>query len=141
VNEVPRIAKWLYGLLGPVAVTHGLTHTVSGSTVARVSEDMAPAGWASPYILFGFQSPGNDVDTLTGRVWATPLYQVKVVGQTSKWEILQPIADAIGVRLDKARGTVDGYRIESNRVRLLKVSEFPNNVEWRHLGGLFRIKI
>ena len=141
MNELTRVATWLYSLLAPVALAQEFSHTEDGQTVTRVREGVAPDGWPFPYILFQHQAPGNDVSTLEGRVWATPLYLVKAVAETGSWAALAATADEIDRRLHKAKGTVDGYAIESRRERPFSLIEHPGNVEHRHLGGFYRIRI
>ena len=141
MNELPRIAEWLYSVLGPVATAHGLTHSAGAGTRPRAREGVAAAGWAFPSIIYQLQSPGSDLSALEGRLWATPLYLVKVIGRVASWGTLAPIADDIDAALHKARGLVEGRRIEASRESPFSLIEHPDNVEFRHLGGLYRIRI
>jgi hypothetical protein len=131
-NELPRAEQFIYNLLAAADVAGDRIH--SGS---------APAGTAQPYVVIQVQSSGNDLYTVGAyRVWADPLFIVKAVAKTGSWSTLTATADAIDAALHDKEGTVSGGTIyECIRERPFSLIENDEGVEYRHLGGFYRVRV
>ncbi len=130
-NELPRAERFIYDLL--------VAATVAGG---RVYSGVAPDGAAEPYVVMQVQSPGNDLYTVGAyRVWTDPLFIVKAVAKTRSWSTLTATADAIDLALHDKEGTVTGGTIyECLRERAFSLIEDVEGVQYRHLGGFYRVR-
>lgn len=108
-----------------------------------VFADLAPDGTPTPYVTFGLQSPGNDSLTMNAvRVMATPLYQVIVTGPTSQMEAIDSASSELDDLLKRTSGTVaGGYIAACYREQPIEKSQLINTVQWKSLGGLYRLEI
>lgn len=131
--ELPRIEQWLYATLSADAELVALV----GS---RIHAYEAPQGTAMPFVIYSYQG-GHDVRGVgPGRIMVSALYQVKVVGQGTSVVGLAPIADRLDALLQAASGTVtDGAVWACVREQPLAYPETDNGVQYRHLGGLYRV--
>ena len=130
VNETPRAENWLFLTLAAAIPT-----VIAYSTIA-------PEGVAQPFIVYSQQSPSDLMGVGPARIWASFLYLVKVSGQINSYLPLKATADAIDTALHGASGTVaDGAILDCIRERPFSLVEVTNGVEWRHLGGLYRLKV
>jgi hypothetical protein len=130
VNETPRAETWLFQTLAAAIPT-----VTAYSTIA-------PEGAAQPFIIFQQQATSDLMGVGPARIWASLLYLVKVSGQTTTFAPLRATADAIDAALHAASGTVVGGTVLiCTRERAFSLVEVPNGVEWRHLGGTFRLLI
>jgi hypothetical protein len=130
VNETPRAEAWLFQTLAAAI-----------PTVTAYSA-IAPEGVAHPFIVYSQQSPTDLMGVGPARIWASFLYLVKVSDQISSYMPLKATADAIDAALHGASGTVpDGAVLDCIRERAFSLTEVANGVEWRHLGGLYRLKV
>lgn len=112
-----------------------LAALVSGRVYSRV----APPGAVYPLIIVQEQSPGVDLMVVgAARLWTDPLLLAKAVDRADSWSTLAPIADAIDAALhDTAAGTV----WSCVRERPFSLVETPNGVQYRHLGGFYRLQV
>lgn len=129
MNELPRGERFIYDRL----VLAGL-HPHSGT---------APTGTTEPYVVIQVQSPGNDLYVVGAyRLWTDPLFLVKAVAQTESWGTLTATADAIDTALHDQAGAVSGGTIfECVRERAFSMIENGGGVEYRHLGGFYRVRV
>lgn len=134
-NEVVYVDKWLYGVLSGDA-------TLTGLVGARIHAYQAPEGTAFPFVLYSFQG-GADVAVVGGiRIFNRGVYQVKAVGKGDTMGALQSIADRIDTLLQGASGSVTGGIILACvREQPLAYAEIDNRIQYRHLGGLYRILV
>lgn len=132
MNEVPRAERFVYDRLVAADVASD-----------RVYSGTAPAGATAPYVVIQVQSPGDDLYTVGAfRVWADPLFIVKAVAPTRSWGTLTAVADAIDAALHSTDGSVTGGTIyECVRERPFSLIETANGVEFRHLGGFYRVRV
>ncbi len=125
------------GLSGPGA---GLTI----GQVARVVVDTAPQGTPFPYILAGNLS-AIDVSAVGAiRVLVECVYVVRgVIAGQSYSAALNQIADRIDALLHRQEGTIagGGYIVASYREQLFRLPEAQNSIQYRHLGGQYRILV
>jgi len=131
--ETVRVEQWLYRVLSQDMT---LGDMVGGRIYAYVAPQDAPF----PFILISHQA-GHDVRGVgPARVMVSLVYQVKVVGQGGSFAPLQPIADRIDALLQGASGAVvDGQVLMCVREQPVAYVEVDDGVQYRHLGGLYRI--
>lgn len=135
MNEYPRAAKWLYGVL--------TSPPISG--IATVGEHPIPQG--KPYPGITYQLQGSDDLTVVGeaRVWAEFQMLVTAVGQTQSTESLRTAADAIDARLHGLHGTYgpagDAAVISSTRISVFHTDEINDGVPYRRLGGIYSLLV
>lgn len=110
--------------------------------------ESAPKNAVGRYIIWSYrESP----DTVAGhyRVAIEPLFVVKVVGKTSRFEDLQAVADQIDFDLQNVSGVYHDAqgrfadRIIRRVVRedLYRLVENTDAGQYRHLGGYYRFYI
>lgn len=131
--ETTRIDEWLYTLLSADTELNAVVDD-------RVYGYVAPQGAAMPFVLFAYQG-GRDVRGVgPSRIMASALYQVKVVGEGASFSGLEAIADRLDALLQGASGSVtDGAVLMCVREQPIVYVEVDNGVQYRHLGGLWRI--
>jgi len=130
VNETTRAESWLYQALA------------AGVPSLQAYSVVAPEGAAQPFIVFQQQATSDLMVVGAARVWASMLYLVKVVGQTTSFTALQPAADLVDAALHAAAGQVGGGTILAcTRERAFSLVEESNGLQWRHLGGVFRLLV
>lgn len=111
-----------------------------GDGVAGVHRAYAPVGSRAPWVILGHQG-GVDVMGVAGnRLMNKSLYQAKVVGPASNYQILVTIADLIDTALHDVKGTTtDGRILECVREQPLEMDEIVSGEVWASVGGLYRI--
>lgn len=132
--ETTLVESWLYSRLSTDAA-------LAAEVGNRIYAYVAPARTATPYVVFSAQSPGFDVMGVgTARVMLNCLYQVKVVVQDASFSGAKKAADRIDELLHGATGTPAGGQVLGCvREGPLAYAEVSDGVEYRHLGGLYRI--
>ena len=140
-QEITPAEKWLDTTLRANAT---LNTGVSG----RMSGYNSPQGTGYPAVVWQLQAPSTDVKAIGNiRIMVRPIYVVRVVGQTASMLSLSALADEIDESLEGASGTVDlgGGReaeiLECTRVGPFALAEAVNGVQYRHLGGQYRIAV
>lgn len=106
--------------------------------------DVAPSSIDGyPRVILQVQSPGTDYVTLNGvRVWSSPLLVAKVIGRTASYVSLKAYAVAIDAALHRAQGsTPDGAVLQCWRVAPFALAERVGGVDYRHLGGQYRMLV
>lgn len=113
---------------------------------ARLWGHAAPQGEEGepdyPFVLWS-QSATSDLTTLGAeRIWSVLEYVVRIVGQVNSWDPLLDAAAEIDAALDQADGTVTGGVVFGcTRVRPFLLPEVRNGVQYRHLGGVYRLLV
>lgn len=133
MTETLTIAEWLYGRL----VADPQLAALVGD---RVFSYVAPAGSTYPLVLFSLQG-GHDVSALgAARVMMSCTVLVKAVDKGSTFARLRPIASRLDQLLQGASGQVwSGSVLMCVREQPIEYVEVDDGVEWRHLGGLYRV--
>ena len=134
-SEPNIAAAWLYSTLAGDVTLAGLVGT-------RIYEDIRPANVSTfPYIVFQLQSPGSDLMVVgTARVWVPLLYTVRGIAQGRSYGgNLASIADRIDALLHGKQADVSGGRVQSYRERPFRLPERTSEIDYRHLGGEYRI--
>jgi len=137
-DESSRTAAWLYTKLNAdSAIT-----TITGA--GGIYDSLAPQGATWPNIVFQQQAP-HDVLTAAGneRVMTSDLWLVRgIARQESYAGVLGTLADRIDANLHRAAGGAagaDGVVFTAVRLETFRSTEDDDGVQYRHLGGLFRI--
>lgn len=131
--EIPRIDQWLYERLSGDA-------TLAGMVGGRIYSYLAPQDTAFPFVLFNYQT-GEDIWGVgPARFLVSALYQIKVVSTGPSFLPLKAIADRLDTLLQGTSGAVaNGTVYSCMRERALAYVEVSDGVQYRHLGGLWRI--
>lgn len=139
VIELFRIEQWLVEVLAGDAVLTALLakHPDTGQCVY---EYVAPKGALYPFVLYSHQGSHDVRGVGPGRIMVSAVYQVKVVGQGASMAALTAAADRLDTLLQGASGAVvDGAVLMCVRESPLAYAEVDSGVQYRHLGGLWRI--
>lgn len=135
-TETVLAETWLYTTLKANAT---LTALIGGSTTPRIYSAVVPQGAALPAVVFQ-QMSGEDLLTLNAyRVWSDLVYLVKGIAQAGGFVALDGIAAQIDVSLHRVSGTgvAACYR---ERPFTYVEPETADGQQYRHLGGIYRIK-
>lgn len=132
--ESTAIDRWLNTVLAADTQLAAVVGT-------RIYADLAPDGAALPMVVYQMQSSRDLMALGSHRVWANTLYLVRGVAQTIAYGgSLITIADRIDAALHAASGsTVEGVVYECVREGEFRLTETANGIQYRHLGGLYRI--
>lgn len=133
--ETTLVDAWLYTKLSSDA-------TITSLVAARIYGYTAPPTPTFPYIIFNHQGSA-DVSAVGGyRIFNSGVYQVKAVAQSTSAATAKTIADRIDTLLQRAYGTVTGgYVLGCVREQPLVYVEITNGIQYRNLGGLYRIYV
>ena len=132
MSELSAIDKWLYTTLSTDATLAAIVST-------RVYDTLAVETATFPYVVFSFQG-GSDVRTNgADRIMVSGLYQVKVVGKGGAFSSLTAAASRIDVLLNAKYGTNTDGEVWAVRTQPIKYLEVSEGVQYRHLGGLYRV--
>lgn len=96
-----------------------------------------------PFVLWSQNSIGQDLSAIGSiLIWAVLEYVVRVVGRTNSWDPLVTAAAEIEEALADTDGTVPGGVVHAcTRVRPFLLPEIRNGVQYRHLGGVYRLLV
>ncbi len=124
---------WLYSQLSSDAFLSSLVSD-------RIYGQVAPRDAEYPLIVFQFQG-GHDVSGVNAtRIMTQEVYVVKAAAKSTSFEILKPIAARLDELLHGARGaTPDGVILACVREQPIKLVEIEDGVQYRLLGGIYRI--
>ena len=127
--------KWLYQTL---TTWPGLIPY----TASRWFSHVAPQGTARPYGIFQQQAQ-SDLRALGAvRIWTNLVYVVYVVHEGGSWDPLDEPAAELDKALHGKSGVVDDARIlSSEREAPFALTEIVAGVQFRRLGGRYRLKV
>ena len=96
-----------------------------------------------PFVLVTQNAIGQDVAAIGGiLIWAVLEYVVRVVDRASSWDPLVVPASEIDAALDDTGGDVAGGTVHAcTRLRPFLLPEVRNGVQYRHLGGVYRLLV
>jgi hypothetical protein len=141
-NETLIADSFLYSTLAGDATITGIVGAYQGR--ANIHSDVADIEAPYPFIVYSMQSPGQDLIVVGPyRVWAAPLYLVKVVAQARSYGgNLKTVADRIDTLLSFGHGAATGGQVVASvRESPWRQSEFTNSKYYRSLGGLYRLQV
>lgn len=139
--EATIIDNWLHATLDGDPALRAALGVSDGQT--RVSPAPAPAEWGTgPFVTYEPFGPVRDVRGVGTRISATGLWIVKGVMATASYEPLMTTAARIDTLLEvlEAVVVVGGTILACHREETVHYPENDGAVEWRHLGGLYRIR-
>lgn len=132
MSEILTADNWIYDTLVADA-------TIVAGVSTRVYGHVAPIDSVFPYIVFKPAETSIDLMVVNAkRVWSDGLWLVIVVGKTQTFSTLQTVADRIDTLLHRASGA--GVQT-SVRERPFSMVEIVDGVQYRHLGGVYRIQV
>lgn len=109
----------------------------------RIYDGVAPAAATFPCVVFQNQSAGGIDVVATGalRIMTDSLFVVKGIARTQSFMgDLKTIATRIDAALHGISGTAtDGTVIACVRERAFELIETTDGVQYRHLGGVYRL--
>lgn len=135
IEPIKVIEPWLYKVLSGDTV-------IAAAVNDRVVNTLAAAGVDSPYVFFD-QATTRDRRLSTGvRIWNESIYQVKLVMATASWVPMLPIAERIDLLLDRPNEVIETEHgvLECVRERTVEYPEMVQGIQYRHLGGQYKIK-
>lgn len=142
VIEAMFVQDWLHDRLDADATLRGLLAVPVGET--RISPAPAPASWGrGPFVVADPFTPQRDVRGVgLTRISSEGLWIVKAIMGTASYDPLIPIAERIDTLLGGTGPETVGARtiLACHREEAVHYPESDGAVEWRHLGGLYRIR-
>ena len=137
-QELSAIDQWIYQTLTGDATLMAL--------IGGVHEHPAPQTMPFPIITYQDQGDFLDVPNTNAvqpiRVVSRGTYLVRVIGKEVPTSALRPIAARIDQLLEGKHGaTALGTIAGCSRVRPYKFQEFTDGINYRHLGGMYRITV
>ena len=132
MGELGAIDTWLYATLSADA-------TLVGLVAGRVYDSVAPQGAVLPCIVFQHQGAHDVRGNGPGRIMASTVYLVKAIGQGSSFTALEAIANRVDVLLQGQSGSNTKGQCWAVREQPFKLAETDEGIQYRHLGGLYRI--
>lgn len=143
-EELSLLSSWIYSVLSADSSGAGSLGVLSSGITSRIYDSLIDQDDSvTPWIVFQMLSPGNDFATNAARrLYANPLYIVKVVSKDQAFSQMSAIASRVDSLLHrKADQLITGGRIISCiRERPHKMIE-PGGIVYRHLGGEYRIMV
>lgn len=109
----------------------------------RIYLDVAPKDAVLPVIVYQCQDQPRDVRGVgTFTVMVDTLYLVKVISKGVDNATNADVAKVIHTAMTSSNGSSvgDGAVLTSVRERAFKLAEFESGVQYRHLGGIYRIQ-
>lgn len=132
MSEIITADEWLYATLSGDA-------TLIAAVGTRIYGHVAPNSATFPLIIFAPVDNPTDLMVVNAkRVWSDGTWQVKVVSETQSLAGLEAIADRIDTLLHRQSGS--GV-VACVRQGPLSYIEIVDGVQYRHLGGLYRIQV
>lgn len=137
MNELLVADAWLYStLIGTTEVTAFVS--------SRVHSEIAPPKAMFPFLVFSLIS-NQDIQSFNGTIiGATALYDVKFVMETRTFLAGDAAYAALHNKLHrKTYSTPNGEIISCVRTASIRFAEAEESsgVEYRHLGGTYRIQV
>lgn len=134
--EITVAERWIYSVL---AADGALTAAAPGG----IHSELAPAGTAYPFVVFQWMGADDVYGTGATRIMVRPLYLVKAVGTGTSKIALETAARRVDALLhQKSNITLaTGEVLASHREAPFSLATLENGIQYRHLGGLYRLYI
>lgn len=125
-----------------------LYQTLSGDTELSSMVDGSISGTLStvplslPYVSFLLQS-SRDISAVGGiRITTDNLYLVKGVARTGSWDDVAAIASRIDYLIHRPTSVMSegGGSLTCVRESIFEMAEVEEGLQYRHLGGIYRIR-
>jgi len=134
MNETSGIAGLIYSRLS----SDPTIQSVCGS---RIYEGVSPENTQFPFIRMQEQG-SHDVLGVGGvRILVPSLWLVRAITRGESFTPIQSVADAIDTQLQGRYNVINGsvYNLGGQRSSPFRLTEVDNGVQYRHLGGLYRL--
>lgn len=140
IDEIEQAKKWIYdSLIANADILAAVSTRVYGDYVPE-----PPASRVYPYILYDFLG-GSDVDALgTSRIFARPLFQVRVVTEGRPTTTTRKVSKRIDDVLQVTQAVVSGeFQFSARREQPVNRPETDAGTgkKYHNLGGLYRVWI
>lgn len=141
--ETNAAERWIYTTLSADAALTGIVGT-------RIYNEVRPRDSALPCVLFQSRPSGRGDLTLLGaiRVWTEIDYLIRGIhefpsGTTGHYSgDVEKVASRIDTLLHGSSGlTAAGQVFTCIRIHPFKQSEQVNDIDYRHMGGIYRIQV
>jgi hypothetical protein len=136
IETVDIVEKWLWDTISNDSILISLV------PVDSIAGTLAPDLMDPPYVAWLCQSAidikGNAGQTIS----VDTLYEVKTVAQSSSWNEVTPIARRLKEMLHRPGEVIttpDGS-LSCVHDRIIQYPEVDGGVQYRHLGGIYRIR-
>lgn len=133
--ETTRVDEWLKTTLAASAPLAALVST-------RIYGYVAPQGTTGNMVIYNWMG-GSDLVAVSGyRALVNGLWQVKAVTQSNSFAQAKAIMDIVDGLIHRQTGsTSDSLILACVRESPVQYPEITNGIQYRHLGGLYRIQI
>lgn len=128
------VEPWLWATLTEDAVLSDLAAEISGT--------LSPTQLATPYVTFLMQST-RDVQGVAGvRISTDNLYVVKAVDRSSSWDLAEQVASRIDYLIHRPNAVMESGSgsLTCVREQIVQYPEADGGQQYRHLGGIYRIR-
>lgn len=132
IEPVEIIDPWLYSTLKNDT-------QIAAAVGTRISNGGALGATATPFITWDMNSSIDKTSADGTTIWNESLFEVKVVGQGGSFSPIAPIASRINDLLQGVNATTAKGVIACRRDRVIRYVEVDDNVQYRHLGAIWRI--
>lgn len=134
IEVVDIVDPWIFSTLKNDAA-------ITAQVGSRISNGAALGPTATPYITFDMTS-ARDVTTHDGViVHVDCIYQIKVIGQGGSYSPILTAAKRMHELLHVGSVTTPKGALSCLRERTVRYVELDDNVQYRHLGGYYRIRV
>lgn len=137
IETVDMVEPWIYDRLASDSQILALVG------VDSISGTLSATPLTPPYVTFLMNST-VDVITAAGgdRISTENLYVIKAVAASGSWDDVRAAANRIDAlfHLPNTVVTLGGGSLSSIRERVVSYPEIDEGVQYRHLGGIFRIR-
>jgi len=133
--ETTRVDAWLHTTLSASSPLVALVST-------RIYGYVAPQGTTGNMVVYNWQG-GSDLNTVGSyRALVNGLWQVKAITQSNSFAAAKAIMDIVDDTLHRASGSVsDALILACVRQAPVQYVEVTNGIQYRHLGGIYRIQV
>ncbi len=133
IETIEIISDWLFSTLSGDA-------TLSAMVGGRVTEEPYPMEWQMPFVVFDLSGTRDVLGVGDVRIDTTSTYVVKAINKGTSWGSVLPIAKRIDALLHGKTATTARGNITCVRESVIAVPETVQAIQFRHLGGLYRIR-
>ena len=135
IETIDLIEPWLYSTLSEDPELIDLVGD-------RVSGTLSSVPLRPPYVTFSLQDPLDVIGVGGIRISTDNLYVVKAVAQSGSWADVRPIADRIDYLIHRPGSTMQSATgsLTCIREKTAQMVEVDDGLQYRHLGGIYRIR-
>lgn len=135
IEPVELVDPWLFAKLSASAALAAIVGN-------RITNGAALGNLATPFVTWDMNS-SRDITTAQGDIlWNESLFEVKVIGHGGSFSVPGRAMSIIHGLIHgvKNEATAKGGTITCHRDRVIRYPELDDNVQYRHVGGIYRIQ-